>query len=525
MPRDDVRGSAPPPVRLAELVAGLSGVADLGMGLPLGSAARSAGLAVEVAERLGCSRDEIAGVFWAGLLQHIGCTAYSHELSALFPDETAIKRISLATDFTRPPEIVLGYLPSVVAAAPPGERLHSLGSVLLHSRSMTRSYRAANCEAAALVSGRLGLPDDTRVGLLDVFEWWNGGGGPRGCSGEEISVVSRVVNAAGYAVFFDRLGGPDAVRRALAQRSGRYLDPAVVGGPGPPSRRTARPARRRELLRPVARRRAAAAPTWCPGGGLDDVLRVFGETADLKTPFLHGHCRRYRGWPTVPVDASGCPSRRWASPGRPGWSRTSAGSRSRRRSGSTPGRWGPTPGSRSGCTRIRASRYSPAALPRRLARLAGSHHEHLDGSGYHRAAVAVQLPRRAGLVAADRYTALVAERPAPRRLVAARPPGPACGPARGRHLDPDAVQAVIAAAEGRTRAVHAPPGGADRAPGRGAPGAGGRTVQPWDRELPGHLAADRRAPCAGRLHPIGVTSRAAAALFAMEHGLLGPSRG
>src|SRR5688500_1210324 len=116
MPRDGVPGSAPPPVRLTELLVGLSGVADLGMGLPLGSAARSAGVAVAVAEGLGCSRDEVAGVFWAGLLQHIGCTAYSHEVSALFADETAVKRISLATDFTRPSEIVLGYLPSITAA-------------------------------------------------------------------------------------------------------------------------------------------------------------------------------------------------------------------------------------------------------------------------------------------------------------------------------------------------------------------------------------------------------------------------
>jgi HD-GYP domain-containing protein (c-di-GMP phosphodiesterase class II) len=524
MPRDGVPGPATPPVRLAELVVGLSGVADLGMGLPLGSAARSAGLGVAVAERLGCSPDEVAGVFWAGLLQHIGCTAYSHEVSALFADETAVKRISLATDFTRPPEIVLSYLPSVVAAAPRGDRLHSLRSVLLHSGSMTRGFRAANCETAALVARRLGLPDATRLGLLDVFEWWNGGGGLRGLRGEAISVVSRVVNTAGYAVFFDRMGGPDAVRGGLAQRSGRYLDPAVV---------TALLDEADELLAPstggsASDRLLSVEPLphrLVPRGPeLEEVLRVFGETADLKTPFLHGHCTavsrladgacRRLGLPESEVRLArqaglvadigrvAVPSSVWEHPGTLG---TDA--------------W----------QQVRLHPYQSEQVLARsaaltdVARLAGSHHEHLDGSGYHRAAVAVQLSAAARvLVAADRYAALVAERPQRPRLSPSAAGAALRAGVLAGHLDADAVQAVVATAEGRTARRTQPPAGLT-----------GRQIEVLrvlaaglsNRAIGDHLGI---SPRTAEHHVqdvyarIGVTSRAAAALFAMEHGLLGP---
>src|SRR5262249_25039830 len=156
------------------------------------------------------------------------CTAYSHEVSLLFADENVVKQTSMATDFTRPSEIALGWIPGLVRASAPGERLRTLRSAVLHARRMTEGYQLANCEAASLIARRLAVPDAVSAGLLDVFEWWNGGGGPRRLSGEAISPVARLVNVAGYAVFFDRLGGADAAATAVAQRAGGYLDPGLA---------------------------------------------------------------------------------------------------------------------------------------------------------------------------------------------------------------------------------------------------------------------------------------------------------
>jgi hypothetical protein len=74
-------------IRVAELLVGLSSVADLGMGQPVGSAARSCLVAVWLSRASGCHEDVVADVLYAALLQHVGCTAYSHEASLLFAME------------------------------------------------------------------------------------------------------------------------------------------------------------------------------------------------------------------------------------------------------------------------------------------------------------------------------------------------------------------------------------------------------------------------------------------------------
>ncbi len=98
-----------------------------------------------------------------------------------------------------------------------------------------------------------------------------------------------MVNIAGYAVFFDQLGGPPAAVRAIEQRSGGYLDPAIAA---------TFTARAEPLLAPAAAGDPSdqllaaepSPPTLVMAGDLDEVLRIFGEAVDLKTPFLHGHC-------------------------------------------------------------------------------------------------------------------------------------------------------------------------------------------------------------------------------------------
>ena len=57
-------------MRLAELLVGFSAVADLGMGLPIGEAARTAIVAVNLARGAGCPEPEVSDVFFAALRPH-----------------------------------------------------------------------------------------------------------------------------------------------------------------------------------------------------------------------------------------------------------------------------------------------------------------------------------------------------------------------------------------------------------------------------------------------------------------------
>ena len=203
MDRDDDadRGSD---IRLADLLVGLSAVADLGMGQPVGRRRAPALSRCRLARVVGCDERTVSDVYFAALLQHVGCTAYSHEATSLFADELSIKRASLATDFDRPREVVFSYLPTIVRDAPVGERLRTARGALLHGRRVTDGYSRANCEVASVVARRLGLSAAVQTGLLDIYESWNGNGRPNRRRGDAISAVARIVTVAGVAALFDR---------------------------------------------------------------------------------------------------------------------------------------------------------------------------------------------------------------------------------------------------------------------------------------------------------------------------------
>ena len=69
-------------VRLADMLGGLSIVADLGFGLPPLHGMRSSIVATALARHLGADEEEVQAAFYVPLLMHIGCISMSHETAA-----------------------------------------------------------------------------------------------------------------------------------------------------------------------------------------------------------------------------------------------------------------------------------------------------------------------------------------------------------------------------------------------------------------------------------------------------------
>jgi len=157
-----------------------------------------------------------------------------------------------------------------------------------------------------------------------------------------------------------------------------------------------------------------------------------------------------------------------------------------------------------------------------LARVAGMHHERHDGSGYHHRAAGAGIPAGARLLAAaDAYQAMTQDRPhrpalspeaAARELEAAT---------RAGRFDPECARAVIEAAgqqPSRSRGAW-PAGLSDREVEVLRLVAGGLS----NRQVAATLVISPRTAEHHVQHvytKIGVSTRAAAAMFAMRHGLL-----
>jgi putative nucleotidyltransferase with HDIG domain len=153
-----------------------------------------------------------------------------------------------------------------------------------------------------------------------------------------------------------------------------------------------------------------------------------------------------------------------------------------------------------------------------LAQVAGAHHERLDGSGYHRGAMGAELPMSARLLAAaDVYHAMTEPRPH-RTALAPEQAAQELARESGR-LDPDAVMAVIEAAGQPAQPVERPAGLTEREAEVIGMLARGLQTKEVARALGISVkTADRHIQNAYR--KAGVSTRAAATLFAMEQGLV-----
>jgi DNA-binding CsgD family transcriptional regulator len=146
--------------------------------------------------------------------------------------------------------------------------------------------------------------------------------------------------------------------------------------------------------------------------------------------------------------------------------------------------------------------------------------ERLDGCGYHRGAVGPELAFPARLLAAaDAYHAMTEPRPHRERLAPERAAAELAREASAGRLDADAVSAVLDAAGQRAPRLERPAGLTEREVEVVAMLARGLQTKQVARALGISVkTADRHIQNAYR--KIGVSTRAAATLFAMEHGLI-----
>ena len=155
-----------------------------------------------------------------------------------------------------------------------------------------------------------------------------------------------------------------------------------------------------------------------------------------------------------------------------------------------------------------------------LAAVAGTHHERLDRSGYHRAAAGADLALPARLLAAaDAYHAMTEPR-AHRAALAPERAAEILGETAGTgSLDADAVTAVVEAAGQTAPRIERPAGLTEREAEVVGMLARGLQTKQVARALGISVkTADHHIQNAYR--KLGVSSRAAATLVAMEHGLM-----
>jgi HD-GYP domain-containing protein (c-di-GMP phosphodiesterase class II) len=505
-------------LRLADLLAALSLTTDLAMGQPPEKAIRACVLATELARHLNVTEAEVGCVYYTTLLKHLGCTATLHEEVALFgPSDRGMRRIAERTD-ERDPREMLAFLRAVGRRSGP-ERLVYLTRTVTSGKAAGEVFRAI-CEVATQLADRLRLGEDVRGALYQTIERWDGKGAPQGLAGDDISLASRIAEPATQAVIFHREGGVEAAGAMMDRRSGSWFDPAVVEAFRAVGPKTLRRLDDDDPWEAVIEAEPEPVRT-VESGRVHEVAEAFADMTDLKTTFTLGHSSGVADLAADGAERLGSED--------PSSVRLAALLHDLGRTAVGTGIW-EKPGRLSSTEweQVRLHPYHTERILARsralepLARVAAMHHERQDGSGYHRGASAAETPVAARLLgAADAYQAMTQRRPHRPALGTDEAAAVLAGQGREGRFDPECVRAVLEAA------------GASRPSTRGAwpSGLSDREVEVLrlvaagssNREVAEALVISARTAEHHVQHiyaKIGVSTRAAAAMFAMQHGLL-----
>ena len=506
--------------RLAELTVALSLATDLATGQPLEHGLRTCCVSLKAAEALGLGDADRSCVYHVALLRFLGCTSDAWETAVLAGGDDVVFNGLFAPMLNAQPGEGLRFLLRHLAEdLPLRRRLGHIARALADPAGEQRSL-SAHCEVASRLAERIGMPPEVQGALAHAYERWDGRGYPDGLEGDAVPVAIRVVSVARDAELWFRQGGWTAVKEVLAHRRGRAYDPSVVD---------VLLAEGEAWLRGDDADLAAAVldaepePTLTIGvHQIDEALAAVADFVDLKSPHLRGHSSGVAALGAAAAAVAGLHADA-AIVRRAGLVHDVG------RVGVAAGIWGrPGPLSVAEWERVRLHTYfgervlSRSLLLAPYAPLASAHHERADGSGYHRGVASGELSIPARLLAAaDTYHAMIED----------RPHRPAFTPeAAASHL----LDEVDAGRLGRAEvdAVLSAAGQSSRAPQVGRPA--GLTEREVDvlrliargqanRQVAVTLGISTKTVGRHVEHiyaKAGVTTRAGAALFAMESGLL-----
>lgn len=411
------REEAASSLRVAEVVAALSQALDLGSGSTQWHSVRTCILGMRIAAELGLPDPVQADLYYSLLLKDAGCSSNASDIyHALDSDDISAKRDGKKSDWTKTNRDTLRFALTHIAPGKPFlERVRAILRAAAQQKRNAREVTAIRCDRGAAMARLMGLSESVANGIAGLDEHWNGGGNPNGLRGHAIPLASRIMLLAQTLdiAYTDR--GAEQAIRTVNERNRRWFDPNVVQA-------ACSLAKSGKLWSDLgAINPLPLALSLEPGKRvfshddvtLDSICQAFAQIVDAKSPFTHDHSK---GVANAAVTIAGqlgfaparilrirhaallhdlgkmaVPNTILEKPGRPDeveWETL---------------RKHPA---------LTAQILQPIRGFEELANIAASHHEKLNGAGYHRGLTADQLPLDARvLVVADIFDALSANRP------------------------------------------------------------------------------------------------------------------
>jgi len=402
-------------LKLSELIGSLSYALDLTEGQPAGHCVRSCWIGMKIGRDAGMSTEQLWELYYMLLLKDVGCSSNAARICELYMTDDRLFKHDYKTVGDSLPQALSFVFKHAGMKAGMAERFRTVLTTLRDGRRTGREFIATRCQRGAEIARLLRFPERVATGIYSLDEHFNGKGSPAGLKGEAIPVYARIALLAQVVDVFHTAEGRAAALAEVRSRSGSWFDPRLVAAFERVSATDAfwNTLKSPELDQILYAMEPPEHIVAIDDDYLDDIATAFGQVVDSKSPYTSGHSSRVALYTDIIAEEMGFSSerRRWLrrgamlhDVGKLGVSNTvldKAGALDREE-------WAEV--------RQHAA-YTESILSRigafaELARIAGAHHERLDGGGYPRGLKADQIDMETRIITtADIFDAITAERP------------------------------------------------------------------------------------------------------------------
>jgi HD-GYP domain-containing protein (c-di-GMP phosphodiesterase class II) len=402
-------------LRLSELIGALSHALDITEGQPKGHCVRACWIGMHIGRHIGLSDRELWELYYTLLLKDLGCSSNAARICELYlSDDLSFKR-DFKTVGDSLPQMLRFVFTHTGMTVGFSERLRGIVNIMRNGPEIAQELIQTRCQRGADIARQLRFPEAVADGIHSLDEHWNGRGKPQALRAEAIPMGARIALLAQVIDVFHTADGPAAALREARERAGQWFDPALVS------------AFEQVALQPAFwdslkdDRIDAAVQALEPGAYevrldddyLDDIAAAFGQVVDSKSPFTSGHSERVAQYVDGIALALGmdAPRRRWLKRGALLHDVGKLGV-----SNAVLDKPGKLDDAEWTAVRHHAA-HTEAILSRigafgELARMAGAHHERLDGGGYPRGLKGDQISLETRIITtADIFDAISADRP------------------------------------------------------------------------------------------------------------------
>jgi HD-GYP domain-containing protein (c-di-GMP phosphodiesterase class II) len=244
-----------------------------------------------MAGELRLSTSERVELYYSFLLMHSGCSALSLALAPFIKGDelAAIADITLRDD-SNPMEMLDWMRRNVSPDAPFPTRMLNLIRALLQG-SDNDGVRGV-CEVAVRVAQRLDMPQGIQNGVQYYLERWDGKG-PFGLRGSEIPLTARLLHLALMVEVCNTVYGHDAAKAMALERKGKMFDPQMIDAFLSVSSKSSlwETLAKQDLWEVVLDLEPDSPYRYIGEAKLDDVALAAADFVDLKSPFTVNHSR------------------------------------------------------------------------------------------------------------------------------------------------------------------------------------------------------------------------------------------